>query len=351
MPSVFRKSLSFNNRYFLLISLLLIILLLLTIIDLYTGPFHIPVSKIIKTIFGFKNSDENSVLIISEIRMPRVFTAILAGSALSVSGLQMQTIFRNPLAGPYVLGISSGASLGVAIMIMGAGAILNFEVLSNINNWSLIISACVGAGLVLLLIFAISVRINDIMTILILGILLGSAITSIVSILQYFSNAALLKSFIIWTLGSLSGVNSDQLKILALVVFIGLTIAILSSKILNVLLLGETYSKSLGLNIKLSRAVIFISTSLLAGSINAFCGPIGFIGIAVPHIAKMIFKTSNHNYLIPASIIIGAILMLFSDLTSQLPGYEKVLPINSVTALLGIPIVIWIVIKNFRLSK
>jgi len=340
-----------NLKYILSIIFLVIILIIITIIDLYTGPVKISISNILS--FLLRNTLENSdnYLIIKEVRFPRVMTAILSGAALSISGLQMQTVFRNPLAGPYVLGISAGASLGVAILIMGAGTIFNFELISKINNWAIIFSACIGAGLVLFLIYAISLRVNDIMTILILGILFGSAISAFVSILQYFSSATLLKSFVIWTLGSLNGVSFQQLKILSIIVFFGLLISILSSKMLNVMLLGETYSKSLGLNIKLSRFVIFTSTSLLAGSITAFCGPIGFIGIAVPHISKMLFKTANHNLLIPSSILIGAILMVLSDMLSQITGYEKVLPINSVTALLGIPIVIWIILKNFKLSR
>lgn len=340
-----------KSIYTISIVILIFLLIFLFFADLYLGPYKISFLKILKFIFSENSLTENEIVVLKEIRFPRVITAILAGSALSVSGLQMQTIFRNPLAGPYVLGISSGASLGVALLMMGAGTILNFEFISNINNWTLVASACIGAGVVLFLIFLISLKVNDIMTVLILGILFGSAISAFVSILQYFSNANLLKSYIIWTLGSLNGVNSEQLTVLTIIVASGLIISILSSKMLNVMLLGETYSKSLGLNIKLSRFIIFSSTSLLAGSITAFCGPIGFIGIAVPHIAKMVFKTSNHNFLIPASILIGAILMLFSDIFSQITGTDKVLPINSITALLGIPIVIWIVLKNFKLSR
>ena len=258
----------------------------------------------------------------------------------------MQTVFRNPLAGPYVLGISAGASLGVAILVLGFSSFFALGNLQNLGNWAIVIAACLGSALILLLILTVSFRVSDIMTILILGIMFGSATTALVSILQYFSTETMLKAFIIWTMGSLGSVSKMQLNILLFCVIFGTLIAFLSSKMLNALLLGESYAKSMGLNIKLSRIIVFASTSILAGSVTAFCGPVGFIGIAVPHIARMTFKTSNHLYLFTGTVIIGASLLLISDVISQLPGYEKILPINSVTALLGIPVVIWIIIRK-----
>ncbi|MEA3316709.1 MAG: iron ABC transporter permease, partial [Bacteroidota bacterium] len=283
--------------------------------------------------------------------VPKALTALAAGVGLSISGLQMQTVFKNPLAGPYVLGISAGASLGVAILLLGFSGIFIATSFSVINNWLIVIAAWIGSGLILFIILAVSMRVKDIMTILILGIMFGSATTAIVSILQYFSNESQLKAFIVWTMGSLGGVSQSQLSVLLPSVLVGVIIVSLLSKVLNAMLMGENYAKSLGLNIKLARFLIFLSTSLLAGSITAFCGPIGFIGIAVPHIARMVFKTANHNTLIPATILFGAALLLLSDIISQLPGSDNILPINSITALVGIPVVIWIIIKNQRIAS
>jgi iron complex transport system permease protein len=286
-----------------------------------------------------------------KFRLPKAITALVVGIALSLSGLQMQTVFRNPMAGPDVLGVSSGASLGVAIVILGVPAGFISGNLQNIGNWVLVSSAWVGAGAVMLLIMFISSRIRNIMTILILGIMLASGISAIVSILQYFSNETMLKAYVIWTLGSLGNLTAGQLKILIYSVSAGILLSIVSVKMLNALLLGENYAASIGLKIKRSRILIFACTSILAGSVTAFCGPIGFIGIAVPHIARNIFKTSNHLILVPGSIIIGGIIMLVSDIISQLPGSENVLPINSVTSLIGIPVVIWVILRNKRNSE
>lgn len=282
-----------------------------------------------------------------DFRLPRAIVAIIAGMALSISGLEMQTYFRNPLAGPYVLGISAGASLGVALLIMGI-SLFSFTKNVTINQWSLVVSAWAGAGLVMMLILAVSARINDNTTILILGILFGSITLALVSILQYVSSDTEVKAFIIWTLGSLGNVTGTQLNVMIPSIAAGLLLALFSIKSMNVLLLGEQYAKSMGVNILLSRSLIFLSTSILAGTVTAFCGPIGFIGIAVPHISRMLFSTSDHRILIPGTLILGAVVMLISDIISQLPGSQQILPINSVTAILGIPVVIWIIIRKQR---
>lgn len=327
----------------LLFLIAIIILIVFIIIDILIGSVSINLKSFLSLILNQEIKPEYKI-IITEFRLPKTITAIIAGSALSIAGLQMQTIFRNPLAGPYVLGISSGASLGVAILLLSP---LPFYLTGTSGiSWLTSISAWVGASLVLFLIFAVSIRVKDVMTILIIGVLFGSAVSAFVSILQYFGNQAQLKTFIIWTMGSLSGITNNQLKILIPSVFIGILISIFSVSKLNILLLGENYAKSSGLNLLPSRILIFASTGILAGSVTAFCGPIGFIGIIVPHIARMIFKTANHKTLIPASAIIGAILLLVSDIISQLPTYNGTLPINSITAILGIPIVIFIIIKN-----
>jgi len=262
----------------------------------------------------------------------------------------MQTLFRNPMAGPYVLGVSSGASLGVAFVILGFSASLSPDTLKGLGNWALIAAAWIGAGAVMMLIMIISVRVKDILIVLILGIMLSSGISAIVSIMQYFSSESMLKAYVIWTMGSLGNLTSAQLQILTMAIAAGTLLSILSSKMLNALLLGESYASSIGLNINFARIIIFAGTSILAGSVTAFCGPVGFIGIAVPHIARIVFRTSDHRKLIPASILTGAIIMLASDIISQLPGSDKVLPVNSVTSLVGIPVVIWVILRTRKFS-
>jgi iron complex transport system permease protein len=267
-----------------------------------------------------------------------------------LSGLQMQTVFRNPMAGPDVLGISSGASLGVAFVILGFSSVLSPGSMSGLGNWILVAAACAGSGAVMILIMFLSSRVRDIMTILILGIMLSSGISAIVIIMQYFSNETMLKAYVIWTMGSLGNLSSGQLNVLLICVSAGLLLSVISAKMMNALLLGENYAASIGLNVRRSRIVIFICTSILTGSVTAFCGPIAFIGIAVPHLARILFKTSDHKILIPATILVGGAVMLASDIISQLPGSETVLPVNSVTALIGIPVVIWVILMNRKYS-
>jgi iron complex transport system permease protein len=269
---------------------------------------------------------------------------------LSVSGLQMQTLFRNPMAGPYVLGISAGASLGVAFVILGFSSTLTPESLHSLGTWAIVAASWLGAGVVMIVIMFISTKVRDILTVLILGIMLSSGISAIVSIMQYFSNETMLKAYVIWTMGSLGNLTMQQLKVLILSLVVGIMLSFLSVKMLNALLLGENYASSIGLNIRFARVIIFAGTSILTGSVTAFCGPIGFIGIAVPHIARIIFKTSDHRVLIPATIMLGGVIMLISDIVSQLPGSERVLPINAVTSLIGVPVVIWVILRNRKYS-
>ena len=330
-------------KVLLLLSLLVPVFFL---IDLLVGSYYLSVPEILKAIFRTENADSQVILIINQFRIPKAVTAILAGAALSVAGLQMQTVFRNPLAGPYILGVSSGASLGVALLVLGTGGLLGGSIASAASSWGIVAAAWIGSALILLLIVLISVRVKDIMTILILGILISSAISSVVNILQYFSNESMLKSFVIWTMGSLGSVTNTQLSVLFPSVLMGILIAFGSSKFLDAFLLGEHYARSMGMNIRFARMMVFLSTAILAGSVTAFCGPIGFIGIAVPHIARMVLQTARHSLLVPGTILTGALMMLISDIISQLPGAESTLPVNSVTALLGIPIVIWIIVRN-----
>ena len=338
------------SRTGMLFGLLLLLVAGLFLLDILLGSVRIPVTRILEMFSGAFQGKEEWQIIVFDYRLPRAITALLAGSALAVSGLQMQTLFRNPLAGPYVLGISSGASLGVALLVLGLSTSTLAMSVELLGNWAIVMAATIGAGLILLLILAVSLRIRDGLTILILGILFGSIATAIITILQYFSNESMLKSFIVWTMGSLGNVSHNQLSVLLITVFSGLLIAAALIKILNVLLLGEDYARTLGLNVILGRVLIFLSTSILAGGITAFCGPIGFIGIVVPHLGRMLFRTARHEILLPGVLLIGMAFMLLSDILSHLPGYENILPINSVTALLGIPVIIWIVIRRKELT-
>jgi iron complex transport system permease protein len=323
-------------------------MLVLVIINLSIGSVYIPFSEILSGLIGEKFSKPSWETIIWEYRIPKSITAVFAGIALSLSGLQMQTFFRNPLAGPFVLGISSGAGLGVAILLL-AGSALGWNLYSN--NWgisAIIIAACSGAILVLLLMSLTAWKVKDSMTLLIVGLMFGSLAGALISLLSYFSDAQQLKIFTIWSMGSLGTSSYPQLFAFGLAILAGITPLILNLKSYNALLLGEAYAKSMGVNVQRLRWSMIIGTGLLAGSATAFCGPIAFIGIAVPHIARMIFKTADHKILFPASALLGSIILLICDSISQLPGSSQTLPINSVTSLIGAPVVIWLIInKNF----
>lgn len=328
------------NHHTLLLIGLTIILAILLVIDLSTGSVHIPLSQVWGALTG-GDVDSVTVKIVKEIRLIKAIVAILVGVALSVSGLMMQTLFRNPLAGPYVLGISSGASLGVALFILGL-PLLGITTSSFISSIGIAGAAWLGAALILVVIASVTRRIKDIMVILILGMMFSSGVGAIVQIFQYLSHEEALKSFVVWTMGSLGDVTSFQLWLFIPAVLIGLAIAVSAIKSLNLLLLGEQYARTMGLNIKKSRTAIFLSTTLLAGTVTAFCGPIGFVGLAVPHVARGICQDANHKILLPVSALCGGVMLLFCDIISK----WLTLPINTITALLGIPVVIWVVIKN-----
>ena len=346
----YRLTTAFSRKTAFIFIFLIISLLLLFITDIITGSVKIPLSEILKSIISDYTLKPEWTIIIQDFRLPRAIVAVFTGMALAISGLGMQTYFRNPLAGPYVLGISSGASLGVALLVMGM-SLVSFHVTPGLSQWYIVIAAWIGAGMVMLLILIVSVKINDNTTILILGILFGSITMAFVSILQYFSSETELKAFIIWTLGSLGNVTRVQLNVMLPSIAAGIILAFMSVKSLNLLLLGEQYAKTMGVNIRISRLMIFVSTSILAGTVTAFCGPIGFIGIVVPHIARMIFLSSDHRILLPGSLFLGALFMVISDIISQLPGSQQILPINSVTAVLGVPVVIWIILKKQRVVR
>lgn len=308
--------------------------------DIAVGSVSIPIRDVWAALTGGE-CDPTTARIIRNIRLMKAVVALVAGAALAVSGLQMQTLFRNPLAGPYVLGVSSGASLGVAIFILGA-PMLGLTGHAWLSSLGVAGAAWIGAAATLALVAAISTRIKDIMVILILGIMISSGVSAIVQILQYLSAEEALKSFVVWTMGSLGDVTATQLALLLPAVAAGAALGIAAIKSLNMLLLGENYARSMGLDLRRSRSIILLSTTLLAGTVTAFCGPIGFIGLAMPHVARVIFRNADHRTLMPAAALTGAASLLLCDMVAKLLA----LPVNSITALLGIPVVVWVVVRN-----
>lgn len=298
-------------------------------------------------LLGLENPDTSTTLryIVTDLRLPRAIMAVLTGAGLAIAGLLMQTLFRNPLAGPFVLGISSGAGLGVALVIMGATALG----IGAISGLGIITASVIGSLAVLLLIILMSLRIKDTMGLLIVGLMVGSLSSAVVGILSYFSSSEELQRYVFWSLGSLGSINWDDLLIIGLLFVIAMLLLIWIIKPLNAMLLGESYALSLGINIKKTRWIIIIITSILAGSITAFAGPIAFIGLAVPHLARLLLPTVNHKVLIPTALLLGATLLLFCDLVSQLPFSNYSLPINAVTSLLGAPLIIWLIMRKRNL--
>lgn len=320
-----------RSRSVLLFTALAALTLFLFLLDLAVGAVPVPLGDVWAALTG-GDCPRATAKIILNIRLIKAVVALLAGAALSVSGLQMQTLFRNPLAGPYVLGISSGASLGVALVVLvGVGSSIGIAG-----------AAWLGAAIVLVVIAAVGHRIKDIMVILILGMMFSSGIGAVVQILQYVANDESLKMFVIWTMGSLGDVTFNQLAVLIPSIIAGLLLAVITIKPLNLLLFGEEYAVTMGLNVRRSRGLLFLSTTLLAGTVTAFCGPIGFIGLAMPHVTRMLFRNRDHRVLVPGTVLSGASVLLLCDLVSKL----FTLPINAITALLGIPIVVWVVLRN-----
>lgn len=325
------------------------ILILATLLNISLGSVSIPLDEIVKSIFHLEVSKESWQYIILEYRLPKAFTAILVGSGLALSGLLMQTLFRNPLAGPYVLGLSSGASLGVALVIMGSSLLGGIAAGLFLSKWTLVIASSLGSFLVLLAILGASFKIKDTMALLIIGLMFASLTSAVVSVLSYFSPSQQLQQYIFWSFGSLGNLSWTEVGILFLFWLSGIILSIFCIKNLNSLLLGEQYAKSLGTNLKQNRFLVIFATSLLAGSITAFAGPIAFIGLAVPHLVRQIIPSSNHLVLVPAVILGGAILMLICDSIAQIPGSELTLPINAITSIIGAPVVIWLLVRKKKL--
>lgn len=326
-------------RTTILFTLLTALCAVLFVVDIVVGSVAIPFGEVCSALFGGGSEEVRSIVL--DIRLVRAVVAVLAGAALSVSGLEMQVLFRNPLAGPYVLGVSAGASFGVALFLLGA-PLLGLTISPALQSVGTAGAAWIGSAAVLVMVVALSRRIKDIMVMLILGMMLSSGVGAVVEIMQYFSNEASLKSYVVWTMGSLGDVTATQLTVIVPVVLAGLAMAVATIKPMNMLLAGERYAASMGLNISRTRTLVLASTTLLAGTITAFCGPVGFVGIAVPHIARMLFRSADHRTLLPATILSGVAMMLVGDIVAK----YFALPINTITALMGIPIVVYIVTRK-----
>jgi iron complex transport system permease protein len=336
------------------LGILLLALFGIFLLDISVGSVKIPFSGTLKILFGARVEKESWSRILTLFRLPKAITALLAGAALAVSGLQMQTLFRNPLAGPFILGISSGAGLGVAIVVLSAATGGAADFLYGIGLFGqagIVIASGLGSALILLLVLLLSRRIQNVITLLILGLLFGYAANALVSILVHFSIAERIQAYISWTFGSFSRTTWGHLKLYIPIILAGLAVSQLTRKPLNALLLGETYAKSMGLRIRRARIIAICSTAVLTGTVTAFCGPIAFLGVAIPHLCRSLFNTSDHRILLPTSIIIGSLAALLADLLSQLPGTQIMLPLNAVTALFGAPIIAWVIIRRRNLKE
>ena len=325
-------------------AVLAILLVFLLAINISVGSISIPLTDITSIITGHYSQNTTWTDIILHFRLPKAITCILAGAALSLSGLQMQTLFRNALAGPDVLGLTSGASLSVSLVLLTtSSATLAYSVGSS---WTIAIAASLGCALVFLVMLAVSSRLKDNASLLIVGLMIGAGTSSIVSVLQFISNAEELQTYLIWTFGSLSSLSWNEIQVLSLVLLIGTVLSFLSVKSLNAWVLGDNYAQSIGVNVKKARILIIISACILTGAVTAFCGPIAFVGLAVPHLIKLLIKSHDHKLLIPGVMLGGASLVLFCDILTHLPGSTQVFPINAVTALIGAPVVIWVIMRN-----
>lgn len=339
-----------QKKYNYLLLMLAILLLIALLLNLSFGAVAIPFKNVIGSLLGNDSGKESWNYIILEYRLPKAITAIVTGMGLAISGLLMQTMFRNPLAGPFVLGLSSGSSLGVALLIMGSGLLPSLVSGLLLSQYGIILASSIGSFSVLLLVLAVSQKLRDTSSILIVGLMFGSFTSAFVSVLTYFSTAEQLQKFSFWSMGNLGNLTWESITILTIFTVIGLILSVISLKSLDAMLLGENYAQSLGLNYRKSRLIIILGTSILTGCITAFVGPIAFIGLAVPHIAKLIFNTSNHKILFLSTLLIGAIALLICDLLTHIPNSDVILPINAVTSVFGAPIVIYLLLNKNKLT-
>lgn len=340
-----RKSIS--NTWIL--TLFLLALIVLFLINISLGSVSIPFPSVLGSLFNSEVENDTWSYIVLQYRLPKAITAILVGSGLSVSGLLMQTLFRNPLAGPYVLGISSGASLGVAILILGSSILGGSWLVFANANLMTSLAASLGSFLVLFAVMTVSRQLKNTMSILIIGLMFSSISAAVISVLAYFSSAESLQRYTFWGFGSLGNLTWSELVIFFSIFLLAVLLVLPSIKPLNSLLLGENYAKSVGVDMKRTRNFILLSTSLFTGVITAFSGPIAFIGLAAPHMTKLILNTSDHRVILPATAVFGAMIMLISDTVAQLPGSEYTLPINAITTLFGAPIVIWLLVRKRKM--
>lgn len=328
-----------------------LVLFVAVLFNVSLGSVSIPFKDIFSSLFSGKSSQDTWTYIILEYRLPKAITSIIVGSGLGISGLLMQTFFRNPLAGPYVLGLSSGAGLGVALLLMGS-SLLGLSLSSSLwfSKTSIIIASSLGSVLVMIAILLTSSKIKDSMALLIIGLMFASLTGAVVNVLSYFSTSDELQQFVFWSLGSLGDLSWMEVGILGVFWLIGLLMSVFLIKPLDALLIGESYAKSLGVNIITLRYLTVFATCILTGSITAFAGPIAFVGLAIPHLVRLVLKTNKHILMIPAVCLGGAIIMLICDSIGQLPGSDYTLPINAVTSFFGAPIVIWLIVKSRQLN-
>ena len=330
------------------------VLLIAFILSLTLGSVNIPTSQVLKILTGGIPDKVSWREVIFSFRLPKAITALLVGAALAVSGLQMQTLFRNPLADPYILGVSSGASLGVALVILGTGTTSTISFIINLKTFgdlSLAIAASIGASLVMGAVLLVSRRIHNTLTLLVLGLMFGYLANAVVTLLIYFSQPERVQTFSLWSAGSFGGVTWNQMKVFLPVTLIGLSIGFVMIKPLNALLLGDEYARSLGLNVQHARFWIISSASILAGVSTAFCGPVWFMGVAIPHIARTVLNTADHRALVPACMLMGSSFALIADLIAQWPGGNSILPLNVVMSLFGVPIILWVILRQKQLRQ
>lgn len=337
------------NRTAAAVTALVALVVAATVLAVSVGSVTIPFDATVRYLFTGDAGTGRWTTLIEDIRLPRVVTAACAGAALAVAGLLMQTLFANPLADPYILGVSSGASLGVALVVLGSGTGAGvFAAVAGTGRLGIAAAAAVGALVVLLVVLAISRWVQSVATLLIVGVMVGSVTSAVVSLLVAFSQPAQMQQFILWSLGSYAGASWSDLRVLVPVVLVGLVLAATLVRPLNAMLLGEDYANSMGVHLLRTRAVAITASALLAGVVTAFCGPIAFLGIAVPHLARLTLRTSDHRLLLPGAILMGAAVSLLCSVVAQLPGRDGVLPLNVVTALVGAPVVILVLLRSRR---
>ncbi len=333
----------------LIFGFLLLLLAFMILVNISFGSVSIPLRSVISSLLTGEGSKETWNYIVLNYRLPKAITALLVGSGLSVSGLLMQTLFRNPLAGPYVLGISSGASLGVALLLLGSSILGGSWLVLGSSHVLTSVAASLGSFLVLTAVMLVSRQLKNTMSILIVGLMFSSLSAALISVLAYFSSAESLQRYTFWGFGSLGNLTWTELIVFGVIYLLAVAVLLPGIKSLNSLLLGENYAKSIGINMKRTKNLILLSTSLFTGVITAFAGPIAFIGLAAPHVTQLVLNTSEHRIVLPVAALVGAFIMLISDTIAQLPGSAYTLPINAITTLFGAPIVIWLLVRKRRM--